>query len=78
MGPVLGDAILLEVSGSKVPDTSLGFLNENILVITIVLCSFWLCKGPVVATFYLTTYYFLATDRWIWGRVRGGSQRSGR
>ena len=36
-------------------------MNENILVVAMMSCRFWLYMGPVVATFYLTN--FLATDR---------------
>ena len=36
-------------------------MNENILVVAMISCHFWLYMGPVVATFNLTL--FLATDR---------------
>ena len=60
-GPALGDVILDGVSCDNVSISYLGFLNENILVVAMISCRFWLYMGPVVATFYLTN--FLATDR---------------
>ena len=59
--PALGYVILDGVSGDKVSIPYLRFLNENILVVAMISCRFWLYMGPVVATFYLTN--FLATDR---------------
>ncbi len=47
-------------------------MHENILVVAMISCRFWLYMGPVVATFYLTN--FLATDR---KRVRVRSEGRG-